>query len=296
MLILGMKFFSLLAIIFSVHSHAIIGGFVPPMNDVLMKSTVAILSEYQGKMLVNCTGTVLSEYIVLTASHCVAEETGNKLFIGQGINPLKNPLFQVDKVKFVAKDFYTNENLGEHDIAILISSKKLIGMVPVKIGELSVSESSPLIQIGYGFNTKSDRYEAPSYGLLRRFNGAQFRELYNRQVIVNEIAGVQSQEGDSGGPLLMNENGKITIQGVLSSGSEMEISDTLYAHPYFYQNWINCSLPDELKLPVGELKEQFPCDSEPLLKVEDLPAYNEKLCRDYSTEWNHQGKCLPLPI
>jgi secreted trypsin-like serine protease len=73
-------------------NHRIIGG--RPVNPHQFKFVAALLTEdYQGRVRQFCGGSIIDEYHILTAAHCVAsytEDDVRRLRVQLGVHDIKN--------------------------------------------------------------------------------------------------------------------------------------------------------------------------------------------------------------
>jgi hypothetical protein len=287
----------------SLSSHSalkIIGG--KRADTQVLASTVALITEYEGQYVTFCSGTVINSQVIVTASHCVDNYTKSELFVGWGEEALKSEMLKVSKVKFfnVSHPMEPGSSfLG--DVAILMTEKPLTLSVS-DIGDPSLlSNNSTLIQAGYGY-TKPESEESEERmedgGILYMLNSGKFSNSSSNlsTVYINNTMTSRISLGDSGGPLYMMEGNRLVIQGVLSGyNPSSPFFEAEYGHPYYYVDWMNCSLPQDQQIQVSyPVQDQAPCDGIPLVPVEEVPDLNRRLCRAYEGwDWDTEELCWP---
>jgi hypothetical protein len=178
---------------------------------------------------VACTGTLIAEDLVLTAHHCVAERDADgqvlnrdkpaeKFMVELGGDDL--PWGEVQVRAVVSPDCgYVS---GEGDIAILVLSRKLVG-VPTMVPRLEAPPiaSEPIVPIGFGrcalTRNAIHRVERTG-GRVARIEDGKF------------IAIASVCPGDSGGPVV--SPGRSDVVGVVSAsvmdGDDMTVSPSVF--------------------------------------------------------------------
>ena len=297
-----MKFLILLMLFLSQSfaSPLIIGGENVDQEPLIEKSTVSILSRFNGVLSSFCSGTVIHRSLVVTAAHCLANRETDELYISFGKDVRHGQLYEVEKFKYFFAGYYdqiTQQNLLEgRDIALLITKEEL----PLRVVEIGypveLLKQKEVIQAGYGLiRERSSDHTGTDFsalGYLFMLSNNTFSRLVDRAVEVGENIAHKVAGGDSGGPLYVKEENRLHLHGVLSqSGATTIIDDgggttidnyrAYYTHPYYFLDWMNCSLPDSLKIHSSyELKDQVACDGQPFLSISLLTHFNKKLCEN----------------
>lgn len=156
-----------------------------------------------------CSGSVIGQHAVLTAAHCLLSDViAARVFAGGRY---------VSVSSFV---FHPQVSIGEnvpaevfYDVAVLFTSEQLTTrQYPLLFSRSAVVGEEALVA-GYG------RDENGTAGFLKV--GNTFVSEVNEQYVVTEFLPSTANpcEGDSGGPLLVVQDGVLAIAGIVSSGT-----------------------------------------------------------------------------
>lgn len=198
-------------------SASIIGGEPTTGREAFAKSVVAIYNLKQGAL---CSGSIISNSLVLTAAHCVYDSSPAdlQLIYGTDLNAAETVITKIDAYAIselypVRKDEI--ENVG--DIALVhFSSGLLPGYKPVRLlGDASLLHTGqPVILAGYGL---SDGIEQTGSGLLRSVEVFVHDAYFSAsEILVDQTQGKGACHGDSGGPAYLNVGGELFLWGVTS--------------------------------------------------------------------------------
>lgn len=178
---------------------------------------------------VACTGTLIAEDLVLTAHHCVAERDADGQVLSRDKPPEKFmvelggddlPWGEVQVRAVVSPDCgYVS---GEGDIAILVLSRKLVG-VPTMVPRLEAppNASEPIVPIGFGRCALTRN----AIHRVERTGGRVARIEEGKFIAIASVC-----PGDSGGPVV--SPGRSDVVGVVSA-SVMDGDDTTVSPSVF---------------------------------------------------------------
>ena len=215
-------------------------------------ASVVFLQISLGDKTARCTGTLVRNNIVLTATHCVPR--GSKAqdvhvisqlpSISKAIAqaPIERAVLAIANHPGAQPFFQTEKLIGRDDIALLLLDSPLPDSV--KIAELPTdanfnSTPSGLLALGYGVS--NDVHDTPSedagVGTLRytEFDKYSFSNDREHEGMI-QVPGFESNicHGDSGGPLMAEKDGKSTnvIVGVIDSVSINYNSPTIQTRDF----------------------------------------------------------------
>jgi secreted trypsin-like serine protease len=208
---------TLLAVLFALSAPAagLVGGAVPA-DEALARHVVMVI----GAQRTGCTGTAISQNLVLTAAHCVpaggrygvfeagASRRGKPNSVA---NLERHPLFDVDTAL---------AGRETADVALLKLAEPLTRRVDP--APFATREHFPIgerfIVAGYGVTDES----AGGFGTLRSAILMVVRHAASGALRLadpttrGEIAGLGACNGDSGGPVLEHSGGRLALVGVVS--------------------------------------------------------------------------------
>jgi secreted trypsin-like serine protease len=159
---------------------------------------------------VYCTGVLISANVVATAAHCVAPTPPEQIYFGVRPNSKKGTFIDVSDSK-LHPDF--DEDTLTNDIAVVGLARK----APVAPMELLTSpfdstfKGLPIRLVGFGLTTDD---EDP----VRKRSGTTTIFSYSDEDFRFRPSPSQTCSGDSGGPALMEVDGKDAVVGIASSG------------------------------------------------------------------------------
>lgn len=200
----------------------IIGGRKVKKNSLIFKHTVAI---YDSKKHSTCSGTLISRYAVLTAAHCIPDDT-SKMFVvfatkmrnastaekRKVAKAVRHPEYNTDVASLNSNDlgviFLESEAPNTHLSADLLTNFDL------------VKEKARLKVAGYGV--------AWSWGLALGTGTLREEALEVRSIdysetefLINLSMKGANCSGDSGGPAFLELNHKLYLVGVTSRGDSL---------------------------------------------------------------------------
>lgn len=242
----------------------IIGGTEATGAEDYAKHTVIL---YDTKLQALCTGSLLSDSILVTAAHCVDSEAG-ALRVGFGTDMQSKDIvvqpvdaYQVSPIW----KFRQNMEFNSGDIALVRFSGGLPkgkGFSPVNfLSDVSkLTNNMDVTVAGYGAS-KAVRVRDPKTGALvsdhtgsgklRGVVTTMKKVNYSKSEFLLESAkGKSACHGDSGGPAYVKveveRNGKIVLEDVLTGVTSRGVGDELdlcnvsaaYTSIPFYSSWI----------------------------------------------------------
>jgi len=184
-----------------------------------------VSSDYGGGTSSVCTGTLVRDRWVLTASHCIEEDNGPVMGV--------KVTFEADSDKATtwhsAKSWQQHPKYGKpvppdpvyyinrgYDCALIELDAPVTGTAPVPYGTVAMDASwvgKPVTQVGYGFT--SGNFTGSG---LKRSLATQIGDVHDGVLGLAEN-GTGTCQGDSGGPTLYDAGGVTQVLGVSSYGS-----------------------------------------------------------------------------
>lgn len=187
-----------------------------------------------------CTGSLIRNDMVLTAAHC-AVFPAEDLYIIYGCNDIDNSSCQRVPVQNVfVHPKWDLDFLSTNDLAIMVP----VEPIPLKLAQISPRKTLPegLSVKAVGFGRRNG-----DSGVLYAGRG-RITTDYRYELIAHMNGSLDPNPGDSGGPLLVMDNGRFKIVGVLSRSrwsntSKKEVfvhsGHAIYTKPIMYIDWIN---------------------------------------------------------
>ncbi|OMJ19162.1 Urokinase-type plasminogen activator [Smittium culicis] len=218
----------------------------------------------QGKTFsFTCTGSLIASQYVITAAHCVhysdrTLQPANtfKVSVGKATLADSNDIASLYSVTDISVNGYRTK--ASNDIVVLKLDRPVPASVatPAKIYPYKITDKLPIEVAGFGV-TKFDSSEA-SKTLLRTVlsvSSASQCSAFNADWSNNSgpvvcsinANGNDSCKGDSGGPLVAKLNGKRTLVGITSWGTNMDLTKpsscgentiSFYVRAAYFVKWI----------------------------------------------------------
>ncbi len=219
-------------------SSSIINGTPVTAENPLAKSVVGIFSSFpvNGETVwtLDCTGTILNEKFILTASHCIKGSNAENILINFSLNSLsyEKQIDPATRVTDLEKNFVIRKvksfkfhpqylGGGDHDVAIILlqdaapADRTFVQLLPDQYLNLPYNRTTldyqklPVQLVGFGLFGESPRV---SSDVLRMTTvTAQFLDQF---VITDQTHGTGGCNGDSGGPAFLDLDGKTYQVGV----------------------------------------------------------------------------------
>jgi len=196
---------------------------------------VKIVSKYNTSKVKMCSGGVLSEYIVVTAAHCLDDESGllsKEIWVlppgsvsnrdSSGAYLRDSTWISVDGTQITLTYQNSSQKVEDDDLAFLVLSKpvelKISTSIPSEDETLRLkSSNAPLRLYGYGYISDSgNSSDAPRY-YIARFDSQTPTSVKNSGYASSSES--TSCQGDSGGPVLSITPTNVTVVGVITGGA-----------------------------------------------------------------------------
>lgn len=226
----------------SAFASGIIGGKDVAPQDPLSTSIVAL---YDVKSSNLCTGSILSDSIILTAAHCLAKDYRNLRVIFANDLMANNRVVRKVLGSVASRYWSTRsrETVDTGDIALVRFEGGLPkGYKPARLMTMvaSLRAGQEVLLAGYGI---SNGVTGEGSATLRKTNVRIENPNYGRgEVRVDQRSGTGACHGDSGGPAYINLGGVNYLWGVTSRGSDDPNNDcsqfAIYTNAIAYGSWI----------------------------------------------------------
>lgn len=197
-------------------STGIVNGTLVQDGDPVLRSTVGIamrMAEGQGL----CTGTLLSDKVLLTAAHCVEPEVlRTAVIFARSFDAASATTVRPGTVAVQHPLWGKNDPSGRGDIALLAFE----GGLPEGFGPAEILPATEELQPGEeaivtGYGVENGIFRSGS-GILRRAT-MPLLGLYSPTELLADGSSQSICFGDSGGPSYVTRAGKLYLWGVASA-------------------------------------------------------------------------------
>jgi secreted trypsin-like serine protease len=225
------------------------GGNQVEAADPINKSIVALYSSDEGFL---CTGSILTNDLILTAGHCIAKDStkmvvifgpkmieNNKLAPGAVVRKAINGLHHPDFVPGVMKaTMMSDVGLVRFEGGLPTGYQPATVLVNYKA---HIQKGTPVVMAGYGISNVLFKSGA---GTLRKVTLAVDDPNYSAaETSIDQGMRKGICEGDSGGPSYLQADGKYLLWGVTSRGAGLFtlapcIFSSIYTRVDYYWSWL----------------------------------------------------------
>lgn len=246
------------------YQDAIINGREVERGSRIARSTVLIFSSGGGS---TCTGTVISNELVVTAGHCVTKSGSSQLVAPASLfvdfTSFHNGRAPYHRASFVGvravrlhpgyRPDLVDKATAPHDVALLrLESPIRRGYTPALFIPRSLKVSSGASVVTAGFGDRSFTESSRDFRLLSfDFTVASASSATSIVLLkASRAGGIGS--GDSGGPAFVRLNGTLYFWGVASSSEEEGWAEAAYENLEQYRRWLEtsaASMGSGLRLP-----------------------------------------------
>lgn len=186
----------------------------------LIRSTVGLEVYTENGENTICSGTLVSENLVMTAAHCVLGYAGIKIIFGPSF---ENPR-EIRWAYQVTHPRSANPYIPAHrmDVALVyFHGKTPTGFLPAQMlpSTYTLKEGEEVVVAGYG-KTSVDKNDEGSL----RFNSLKILNPHysNLEISLEQTSTAASCPGDSGGPVYVRVNQQYYYWGVANAGFGVE--------------------------------------------------------------------------
>ncbi len=233
------------------NSKGIIGGTEVQPGTRIIRSTVALYDKKVGAL---CSGTLISENIVLTAAHCVGPDASQmRVFFVNDVRKAKPEQIRTVDAAIVNKDYSATRKENTADVALV----RFVGKMPAPYAPAKILKSSGLLQ-------KNTTTIVAGYGLNRSWvvkSGAGVLRTTELQIADPNMTATETSlqqtisrgvcSGDSGGPAYLDVDGELQVWGVASRSDALPTRLTpdcflmsIYTRADIYAKWIADNMAD----------------------------------------------------
>jgi secreted trypsin-like serine protease len=187
-------------------------------------STVALVAERDGQLWPFCTGTLISQNLVVTAAHCVEifERIQPKILFGTTIpTDLSDPRVVDVEEAISNRDFGVNQKTGltKGDVAVI----KLVGGAPEGYKPVPVLKDVSGIKAGdaislIGWGRMSETESKRTTNLQKTV--VEVAQVRDEEIVTDQTKGTGACNGDSGGPAYIETSKGLVLAGATRGPEE----------------------------------------------------------------------------
>ena len=215
-------------------SGAITGGQLDEGRHPHVGGTVLYYAP-RNETIVNCTGSLVSATVFVTAAHCGRHGTTRSVTFDEVFDPETSPRY---RGRFYAHPAYDPAQQFKNDVAVIVLDEPVPGVDPSALPRLpeaglldrmkangSLDQSTRFTSVGYGFlgYTTGPGGQTRVRGQVRHYAVGSFNALAPEQLHLSQNGALDDGgtcNGDSGGPNFLGAGDQETlvIAGLTSTG------------------------------------------------------------------------------
>lgn len=185
--------------------------------------------------IVNCTGSLISSTVFLTAAHCGIDGMSVSITFDEVFDPATSPQYQGT---FHAHPDYDPAQEAQSDVAVIVLDAPMAGVNPTRLPRLpgaglldrmkdagTLNQSTRFTSVGYGQHSyvSGPGGQTPVYSNARYYSVGSFNSLSQHQLHLSQNAAHGDGgtcDGDSGGPNFLGAgtDETLVIAGLTSTG------------------------------------------------------------------------------